>query len=195
MGFGGATMKVWESGEMVVRPHSSFDRTIAGQWYTVNNIALILVPSDGGDRITIPYIFMSPDMVVVNNDRTNVFMAPTGRYNKLPEEQLGRGAIARPVVPDLVTTGEIQAGVRLAAANHQLWDMDNIPAEAAGRTRGCLTVRIKGGGWALVPEASTPTARILILTGNSASQSILRASGTTFWPGENGLRSTICSCA
>lgn len=133
MGFGGATMKVWESGEMVVRPHSSFDRTIAGQWYTVNNIALILVPSDGGDRITIPYIFMSPDMVVVNNDRTNVFMAPTGRYNKLPEEQLGRGAIARPVVPDLVTTGEIQAGVRLAAANHQLWDMDNIPAEARGQ--------------------------------------------------------------
>ena len=49
--------------------------------------------------------------------------------------------------------------------------MDNIPAEARGQDPRLLTVRIKGGGWALVPEASTPTARILILTGNSASQS------------------------
>ena len=30
-------------------------------------------------------------------------------------------------------TEEIKAGVKLAAANHRLWDMDNIPAEARGQ--------------------------------------------------------------
>ena len=133
MGFGGATIKVWESGEIVVRPHSPFDNTIAGQWYTFNNIGLILVPNDGGERITIPYIFMAPEMVVVTNDRKNAFMAPTGRYGKILESSLGKETIAKPAVPGLVPTEEIKAGVKLAAANHRLWDMDNIPAEARGQ--------------------------------------------------------------
>ncbi|NLM53166.1 MAG: formylglycine-generating enzyme family protein [Firmicutes bacterium] len=133
MGLGGATIKVWETGEIVVRPHNPFEGTIAGQWYTVNNIGLILVPNDGGERITIPYIFMAPEMVVVMNDRRNAFMAPTGRYHKVLESTLSKGTIAKPVVPDLVPTEEIKAGVKLAAANHQLWDMDNIPEEARGQ--------------------------------------------------------------
>ena len=134
--FGGATMKVWEDGSMVIRPHNvdgSDPDEMHGQWYTVNNIALVLTKDDG-ERITISYIFMEPDLVNTQNNRTRVFMAPTGRFVRQPERDLGLSTpLAYPnLTQELIPTDEIAPG-NLAAENHQLWDMDNIPLEARGQ--------------------------------------------------------------
>ena len=153
--FGGASLKLWETGEIVLRPRNDNADIpddpvdIIGQWYTVNNMLLVLIPNEGsnawenGRRILIPYMWMDPNMVVTNNDRLGRFMAPTGRMERQLEANLksaiegdpsgpwaGEYAlIDKPVVPGLIPTDEISTE-NIAAANHQLWDMDNIPEEA-----------------------------------------------------------------
>ena len=98
--FGGATMKLWETGEAVIIPHNldgSDPNPIIGQWYTTLDVALVIVPEeareewqinphDGVQRLTITYTFLTPDMFSCQNDRTSVFQAPFGKMEIKNEE-------------------------------------------------------------------------------------------------------------
>ena len=184
-GYGGGAMKVWETGEVVLRPHNfnGYDPgDIIGQWYTFNNYGMVIIPNADSpnpdkSRMLIPYMFLDQFTVSTINDRKNantagsdvvwpdIYMAPTGRLelkyeaslkasieaNKPaapnPPEQFGQNyeshpyfggvyeLIQKPVVPGLVALEDLEAGVGIVAANHQLWDVGNgntntFPTEA-----------------------------------------------------------------
>ena len=127
-----ATMKLWEDGTMRFVPGSG--TAINGQWYTVNGLALILCSGTNfATKKTITYCFIEDGSMTVQNNDTSVFTAPTGRFLKQREAELGTTVIAKPTVANLTPTNQLRAGVGIVAANHQLWDMDNIPEEAKGQ--------------------------------------------------------------
>jgi|GEM_PF-2027125 len=110
-GYAGGAMKVWETGEVVLRPHNfnGYDPgDIIGQWYTFNNYAMVIIPNEDSPnperrRILIPYVFVGTEgqqVVSTINDRRNantagpytvwpdVYMAPTGRLVMTRESDL-----------------------------------------------------------------------------------------------------------
>ncbi|MDR0490520.1 MAG: formylglycine-generating enzyme family protein, partial [Oscillospiraceae bacterium] len=152
--FGGATMKLWDTGEAVIIPHNvdGADPTpIIGQWYTTLNVALVIVPEEDRDewqinphdkvkRLTVTYTFMEPDMISVQNDRTSVFMAPFGKLSRKNEAQYAAGVtdpagphggkysiIQKPTLKqELVATENLTAGKGPVAVNHLMWDMTQM---------------------------------------------------------------------
>ena len=107
-GYGGAAMKVWETGEVVLRPHNfnGYDPgDVVGQWYSFNNYAMVIIPNADSpnpdkSRILIPYMFLDQFTVSTINDRKNthtadkgvvwpdIYMAPTGRLELKTEASL-----------------------------------------------------------------------------------------------------------
>lgn len=128
MGMMETTMKLWDTGEMVIVSNSRGLRTrAAGQWYSVNNVAVIFVPNEG-ERVTIPYVFMDYSLMTVINDR-GFFVpgAPYGRFEKLLETGT---PVAKPVIQNLQTPEKL---AEASSHDHNLYDMDNIPLEARGQ--------------------------------------------------------------
>ena len=150
--FGGATMKLWDTGEAVLIPHGVFgDGTpIYGQWYTTLNVALVIVPEDDHDdwqpnphdgvrRLTVTYTFMDPDLISVQNDRATVFASPFGKLARKNEAQYmaaltptgaHQGNYVSIQKPDLKTpptpTELLAPGVGPVAVNHIKWDMTQM---------------------------------------------------------------------
>jgi hypothetical protein len=119
-------MKVWETGEVVLRPHNfnGYDLgDIVGQWYTFNNYGMENVtkntsPNPAKERILIPYMFLDDFTVSTINDRKNIntagsktadvevvwpdiYMAPTGRLELKLETSLKASIDAnKPAAPN-----------------------------------------------------------------------------------------------
>jgi len=199
-GYGGGAMKVWETGEIVLRPHdfNGYDPgDIVGQWYSFNNYGLVIIPNADSpnpdkSRMLIPYMFLDDFTVSTINDRRNIntagsksagvdvvwpdiYMAPTGRLNlkseanlrtdintskpfaPAPPEQFGQDyaahpyfggtyeLIQKPVVPGLVATADLAAGVGIVAPNHQLWNI-----QGAGNTAGVFPTDVRSQDTRLV---------------------------------------------
>ena len=108
-GYAGGAMKVWATGEVVLRPHNFNGQDagdIIGQWYTFNNYGMVIIPNADSpnankDRILIPYMFIGTEeghksVSTINDRRTaftsgpnvkfpDVLMFPTGRLDLIPE--------------------------------------------------------------------------------------------------------------
>ncbi|MDR0491990.1 MAG: SUMF1/EgtB/PvdO family nonheme iron enzyme [Oscillospiraceae bacterium] len=111
-GYAGGAMKVWETGEVVMRPHNYNGHDpgdIIGQWYTFNNYGMVIIPNSDSpnpnkDRILIPYMFVGEDeshrvVAMINDRRTahtagpdvlfpDMLMFPTGRLDLSLESEL-----------------------------------------------------------------------------------------------------------
>ena len=136
--YGATKMKLWEDGTMSMQPFNVNQTTgvwtangqpTNGQWYTVNNICLVLYQT-GGTRIQIPYVTMDYGSITVINDRQQFLQSPYGRYQLQPETGTPGSAMSKPTVTGLVATANLRAGTNPVAAAHILYDMDNIPQAA-----------------------------------------------------------------
>ena len=118
---GESTFKLWADGAAVAKVGFS-GSTVQGQWYTVNNIALVIVPNSGS-RYRWPYIFMSDspgeELISVISDKG--FNGFIGRLKKVPKTS---GSPSKPSISN------VQTPTQLAAANSPadvMIDMVNIP--------------------------------------------------------------------
>lgn len=134
---GTAQIKLWSDGVASMRI-GFMNTSVTGQWYTVNNIALVIVPASG-ERYRFPYIFMDPSNISVICNRSPMNMSGGGFIGRL---QKGTSTIAKP------TVSTTQTAVQLAAANTPfadvMIDMVNIPANRQLQDSRLLTTTNEG---------------------------------------------------
>ncbi|MCL2877226.1 MAG: hypothetical protein FWF13_00410, partial [Acidobacteria bacterium] len=135
-------LKIWEDGTAVMRPNSG--TAINGQWYTVNNYALVIIPTSGTTRIY-PYLFNTIENLSLINS-AGFLQAPYGYFTK---QLASTPLITKPVINNLVATEDLAPGNGVLATSgttdHRLWDMDNIPEEA--RSQDSRLVDSLTTGW------------------------------------------------
>ncbi len=134
------TMKLWDTGEMVIQSPGFDDRV--GQWYTVSNLGIVFVQNafeEDEVRITLPYMFMTNELISVINDVS--FMGdglPMCRFEKTADSS----GIAK---PEGLT---LYAPEKLAEASehdHTSYDLNNITDEMKGKDLRLLDG--DGYGW------------------------------------------------
>ncbi|MCL2037193.1 MAG: SUMF1/EgtB/PvdO family nonheme iron enzyme, partial [Oscillospiraceae bacterium] len=134
--FTSSNLKLWDSGEYSFSPPAFGGFTpqpTTGQWYTVNNLVLILVPNSGA-RVTIPYIFMDNSTLSVISDAGTGMNSPFGRLEKIAETRTGT-AVAKPNISNMQTPQQL---ANAATQDHALYNMDNIPQDACGKDQRLL---------------------------------------------------------
>jgi hypothetical protein len=123
------TMKLWETGEMVIQTPGFADRI--GQWYSVSNLGIIFVENAGQEtekRMTLPYVFMTETYVTVINDVSFTGDgAPIGRFEKVPDTGT---AIAKPEGLTLYDPAELASA---SEHDHTSYDLSNITMEMRGQ--------------------------------------------------------------
>ncbi len=120
---GESTFKLWADGTAYAKVGFT-GSTVQGQWYTINNIALVIVPSSGS-RYRWPYIFMNDapgeELISVISDKG--FNGFIGRLKKVAKTStINKPSVTNP-----------QSGAQLAAANSPpdvMVNMVNIPSSA-----------------------------------------------------------------
>jgi formylglycine-generating enzyme required for sulfatase activity len=139
--------KFWETGEVIMG--SGFTRAL-GQWYTVNNHALVIVPNGGGTRFVFGYIVMADGVMSIINDRgfgggAGGF-APFGRIERTPETSSTSADINRPTIPsaDQQTAAQLAASHPNVAMRTTGIDMTNIPQSARGQDPRLITTDNEG---------------------------------------------------
>ncbi len=135
------TMKLWDTGEMVIQTPGYPNRV--GQWYSVSNLGIVFVENaftDAEKRMTLPYLFMTEDYATVINDVSfTADGAPIGRFMKTAET----GAkIARPKGLTLYPPEELAAA---SEHDHTSYDLNNITEEMRGQDPRLLDG--DGFGW------------------------------------------------
>jgi hypothetical protein len=137
-GFVSLPMKLWENGDATIAGFGggTFGR-IDGQWYTVNNMALVIVRNNG-ERIKFAYIFMDENQMTVMSDTTGAI--PMGRLTKANENRTGN---LRPTITNRRPASQLAA--ESPVHDHSLVDMSNIPHSARGKDSRLLSP--SGSGW------------------------------------------------
>ena len=139
-GFTSFTMKLWDTGEMVIQATGFEDRV--GQWYTVSNLGIVFVENafeENESRITLPYVFMTEGLATIINDVS--FMgdgAPYGRFERLAETGTG---IAKPSLT-LYTSEDLAAA---SDHDHTSYDLNMITEEMKGKDERLIDG--EGYGW------------------------------------------------
>ena len=134
------TMKLWDTGEMVIRSPGYDDR--AGQWYTVSNLGIVFVQdafTENETRITLPYMFMTDELISVINDVS--FMGdglPMCRFEKT-EDTAG---IPK---PEGITLYDPEKLAAASEHDHTSYDLKNITEEMKGHDTRLLDG--DGFGW------------------------------------------------
>ncbi len=134
------TMKLWDTGEMVIQSPGFADRT--GQWYTVSNLGIVFVENafeENEVRITLPYMFMTEELISVINDVS--FMGdglPMCRFERTADAS----AIPKPEGLTLYPPEELAAA---SAHDHTSYDLKNITEEMKGHDARLLDG--EGFGW------------------------------------------------
>jgi len=153
-GFSARPMKLWESGEVTVAGFGGGGAATVGQWYTVNNMALVIVQNSGA-RIQFAYMFMDYDLMTMFSDSSGM---PSGRITLLPDTRAATASgRARPTIPEgLIRTPEYLA--ETSTHDHSLVDMTNIPHSARGQDPRLLSP--EGHGWWMgITQGGTHTYR------------------------------------
>jgi hypothetical protein len=150
-GFGSSAsraFKFWESGEVIM--NSGFGRVV-GQWYTVNNYALVIVPNGGGTRITFGYVVMADGVMSIISDRGfgggGGGFAPFGRIERVPDTSTTAADITRPTIPaaEQQTAAQLAAGHALTAMRtNTMIDVSNIPQSARGQDSRLVSTDAEG---------------------------------------------------
>ena len=134
------TMKLWDTGEMVIRSPGYDDR--AGQWYTVSNLGIVFVQdafTENETRITLPYMFMTDELISVINDVS--FMGdglPMCRFEKTADT----AGIPKPEGITLYDPDKLAAA---SEHDHTSYDLKNITEEMKGHDTRLLDG--DGFGW------------------------------------------------
>jgi formylglycine-generating enzyme required for sulfatase activity len=160
-GFGNMPMKLWESGEVTIGGSvggfggGTVTGQTVGQWYTINNIGLVIV-SNAGVRGQISYIFMDDDLMSVINDRGmgmggGGFALPHGRLQMVPDTRDER-VQARPTIPADVR----QTPQAMAASSER--DHRQFPLEYFDRPVNDFPAYARGQDARLL-DGATPAAR------------------------------------
>ena len=135
------TMKLWDTGEMVIQSPGYKDRV--GQWYTVSNLGIVFVQNafeETETRITLPYMFMTDELISVINDQS--FMGdglPMCRFEKVAD---GTPGIAKPEGLTLYDPEKLAAA---STHDHTSYDLKNITEEMKGHDPRLLDG--EGYGW------------------------------------------------
>ncbi|MCL2456556.1 MAG: SUMF1/EgtB/PvdO family nonheme iron enzyme, partial [Defluviitaleaceae bacterium] len=137
-GFVSLPMKLWDNGDATIAGFGggTFGR-IDGQWYTVNNMALVIVRNNG-ERIKFVYIFMDENQMTVMSDLSG--SVPMGRLTKVSENRAGN---LRPTITNRRPASQLAA--ESPTYDHSLVDMDNIPHSARGKDSRLFSP--SGSGW------------------------------------------------
>ncbi len=134
------TMKLWDTGEMVIQSPGYADRV--GQWYTVSNLGIVFVQdafTESEVRITLPYMFMTDELISVINDVS--FMGdglPMCRF----ERQADAAGISKPAGLTLYPPEQLAAA---STHDHTSYDLSNITPEMKGHDTRLLDG--EGFGW------------------------------------------------
>ncbi len=134
------TMKLWDTGEMVIRSPGFEDRV--GQWYTVSNLGIVFVANafeEDEQRITLPYMFMTEELISVINDVS--FMSdglPMCRFERTSDT----AGIPKPEGLTLYAPEELAAA---SEHDHTSYDLSNITPEMMGHDERLLDG--EGYGW------------------------------------------------
>ena len=134
------TMKLWDTGEMVIRSPGFEDRV--GQWYTVSNLGIVFVENafeENETRITLPYMFMTDELISVINDVS--FMSdglPMCRFERTADTS----SIPKPEGLTLYSPEELAAA---SAHDHTSYDLREITEEMKGHDERLLDG--EGFGW------------------------------------------------
>ena len=134
------TMKLWDTGEMVIQSPGYADRV--GQWYTVSNLGIVFVQNafeENETRITLPYMFMTEELISVINDVS--FMGdglPMCRF----EKQDDPSGISKPAGLTLYPPEQLAAA---SEHDHTSYDLKNITEEMKGHDTRLLDG--EGFGW------------------------------------------------
>ncbi len=135
------TMKLWDTGEMVIQTPGYPNRV--GQWYSVSNLGIVFVENAGEateKRMTLPYVFMTEDYATVINDVSFTGDgAPIGRFTKLSETAR---PIAKPTGLTLYPPEELAAA---SEHDHTSYDLNEITEEMRGQDPRLLDE--EGYGW------------------------------------------------
>ena len=135
------TMKLWDTGEMVIQSPGYADRT--GQWYTVSNLGIVFVENafeENEKRITLPYMFMTEELISVINDVS--FMAdglPMCRFERIDD---GDPGIAK---PEGITLYDPEVLAAASEHDHTSYDLKNITEDMKGHDARLLDG--DGYGW------------------------------------------------
>ena len=134
------TMKLWDTGEMVIQSPGFDDRV--GQWYTVSNLGIVFVQNafeENETRITLPYMFMTDELISVINDVS--FMGdglPMCRF----EKQADAAGIRKPEGLTLYDPAQLAAA---STHDHTSYDLSSITEEMKGHDPRLLDG--EGFGW------------------------------------------------
>jgi|GEM_PF-3321556 len=134
------TMKLWDTGEMVIQSPGFDDRV--GQWYTVSNLGIVFVQNafeEDEVRITLPYMFMTEELISVINDVS--FMGdglPMCRFERTADT----GDIAKPTGLTLYDPEVLAAA---SEHDHTSYDLSNITDDMKGHDTRLLDG--DGYGW------------------------------------------------
>lgn len=135
------TMKLWDTGEMVIQSPGFADRI--GQWYSVSNLGIIFVENAGQEtekRMTLPYVFMTDTYVTVINDVSFTGDgAPIGRFEKVAETGT---KIMKPKGLTLYEPEELAAA---SEHDHTSYDLSDITQEMRGQDPRLIDG--EGYGW------------------------------------------------
>jgi hypothetical protein len=155
-------IKLWETGEAIIGSGGFGGRTV-GQWYTINNIGLVIVANSGA-RGQISYIFMDDDVMSVINDRGmggggvgGGIMLPHGRLEKVADTSTTAADRNMPTIPaDVRQTPEAMAAA--SERDHRQFPLeyfdlpvDDFPAYARGQDPrlldGSTAAQRQSQGW------------------------------------------------
>jgi formylglycine-generating enzyme required for sulfatase activity len=173
-------MKLWESGEVTIGGSvftggfgggSVMGQTV-GQWYTVNNIGLVIV-TNAGARGQLSYIFMDDDLMTVISDSgrggAGAMMLPGGRLEKVRDTRDER-LQTQPTIPDDVRQTP-QTLAEESPRDHRQFPLeyfdrgvDDFPAYARGQDLRLLDgatseQRLTQGWWMGLGMGGTHTYR------------------------------------
>ena len=140
-GFTSFSMKLWDTGEMVIRSPGFEDRV--GQWYTVSNLGIVFVENafeENETRMTLPYLFMLDDYATVINDVSfSGDGAPIHRMERVADTGSG---ITKPMGLVLYSPDELAAA---SEHDHTSYDLNNITDEMKGKDPRLIDG--EGYGW------------------------------------------------
>ncbi len=137
------TMKLWDTGEMVIRSPGFEDRI--GQWYSVSNLGIVFVENaftEAETRMTLPYMFLTDHFATIVNDVSfSGDGAPIHRMERHPDAGTG---IEKPAGITLYAPEELAAA---SEHDHTSYDLTNITEEMKGHDP--RLVDGEGYGWYL----------------------------------------------
>ena len=137
------SMKLWDTGEMVIRSPGFEDRI--GQWYSVSNLGIVFVENaftENEKRMTLPYMFLTENFATIVNDVS--FSGDGAPIHRMERHADAGTGIEKPTGITLYAPEDLAAASK---HDHTSYDLKNITEEMKGHDE--RLVDGEGYGWYL----------------------------------------------